>query len=137
MYNVYRGRLKHGRHFTFKSFAGDVAITFVCAGVQGAFADERHLYAAHGPWLQVFLRPEFFDLFLEDVESFLNAKKVGSHFHCHPQARRGGGGGEEERVGMRLWYTRLTEPILTNDLLPRFLPCSSACPTHWSGQPRD
>ena len=82
MYNVYRGRLKHGRHFTFKSFAGDVAITFVCAGVQGAFADERHLYAAHGPWLQVFLRPEFFDLFLADVESFLNAKKVCSHCHC-------------------------------------------------------
>lgn len=76
MYDMYRGRLKHGRHFTFKSFAGDVAITFVCAGVQGTFADERHPYAAHGPWLQVFLGSEFFDLFLADVEGVLNTKKV-------------------------------------------------------------
>lgn len=73
---MYRGRLKHGRHFTFKSFAGDVAITFVCTGVQGTFADERHPYAAHGPWLQVFLGSEFFDLFLADVEGALNTKKV-------------------------------------------------------------
>lgn len=49
----YRGRLLHGRHFTYKSINGDTAITFVSTGVEGAFATEEHPYAAHGPWLQV------------------------------------------------------------------------------------
>uniref|UniRef100_A0A8C9TD00 Suppressor of fused homolog n=1 Tax=Scleropages formosus TaxID=113540 RepID=A0A8C9TD00_SCLFO len=48
-----RGRLLHGRHFTYKSITGDTAITFVSMGVEGAFATEEHPYAAHGPWLQV------------------------------------------------------------------------------------
>ncbi|OBS69532.1 hypothetical protein A6R68_01969 [Neotoma lepida] len=47
-----RGRLLHGRHFTYKSITGDMAITFVSTGVEGAFATEEHPYAAHGPWLQ-------------------------------------------------------------------------------------
>ncbi|KAG8135691.1 hypothetical protein E2320_008697, partial [Naja naja] len=46
-----RGRLLHGRHFTYKSITGDTAITFVSTGVEGAFATEEHPYAAHGPWL--------------------------------------------------------------------------------------
>lgn len=50
-----RGRLLHGRHFTYKSITGDTAITFVSTGVEGAFATEEHPYAAHGPWLQVSL----------------------------------------------------------------------------------
>lgn len=50
---LHRGRLLHGRHFTFKSINGDTAITFVSTGVEGAFATEEHPYAAHGPWLQV------------------------------------------------------------------------------------
>ena len=49
-----RGRLLHGRHFTYKSINGDTAITFVSTGVEGAFATEEHPYAAHGPWLQVY-----------------------------------------------------------------------------------
>uniref|UniRef100_A0AAY4E2H7 Suppressor of fused homolog n=1 Tax=Denticeps clupeoides TaxID=299321 RepID=A0AAY4E2H7_9TELE len=48
-----RGRILHGRHFTYKSINGDTAITFVSSGVEGAFATEQHPYAAHGPWLQV------------------------------------------------------------------------------------
>lgn len=56
-----RGRLLHGRHFTYKSITGDMAITFVSTGVEGAFATEEHPYAAHGPWLQV--RSSFSSLF--------------------------------------------------------------------------
>ena len=48
-----RGRLKHGRHFTFKNVAGDCAITLVSNGVEGAFVEESHPYAARGQWLQV------------------------------------------------------------------------------------
>ncbi|NXN26279.1 SUFU protein, partial [Nycticryphes semicollaris] len=59
-----RGRLLHGRHFTYKSITGDTAITFVSTGVEGAFATEEHPYAAHGPWLQVREPPPFFSPFL-------------------------------------------------------------------------
>ena len=48
-----RGRLRHGKHFTYKSVLNDVAITLVSTSVVGSIADEQHPYAAHGPWLQV------------------------------------------------------------------------------------
>ncbi|KAF7254011.1 hypothetical protein EYD10_01141 [Varanus komodoensis] len=50
-----RGRLLHGRHFTYKR-------------VEGAFATEEHPYAAHGPWLQILLTEEFVERMLEDLE---------------------------------------------------------------------
>lgn len=62
-----RGRLLHGRHFTFKSINGDTAITFVSSGVEGAFATEEHPYAAHGPWLQILLTEEFVEQMLSDI----------------------------------------------------------------------
>ncbi|MBN3295849.1 SUFU protein, partial [Amia calva] len=63
-----RGRLLHGRHFTYKSITGDTAITFVSTGVEGAFATEEHPYAAHGPWLQILLTEEFVERMLDDLE---------------------------------------------------------------------
>ncbi|XP_015203321.2 suppressor of fused homolog isoform X3 [Lepisosteus oculatus] len=63
-----RGRLLHGRHFTYKSITGDTAITFVSTGVEGAFATEENPYAAHGPWLQILLTEEFVEKMLEDLE---------------------------------------------------------------------
>uniref|UniRef100_A0A669EW47 Suppressor of fused homolog n=1 Tax=Oreochromis niloticus TaxID=8128 RepID=A0A669EW47_ORENI len=63
-----RGRLLHGRHFTYKSINGDTAITFVSTGVEGAFATEEHPYAAHGPWLQILLTEEFVEQMLGDLQ---------------------------------------------------------------------
>ncbi|KAL4640653.1 hypothetical protein GN956_G11114 [Arapaima gigas] len=63
-----RGRLLHGRHFTYKSITGDTAITFVSLGVEGAFATEEHPYAAHGPWLQVLLTEELVEQMLDDLQ---------------------------------------------------------------------
>uniref|UniRef100_H3DGH5 Suppressor of fused homolog n=1 Tax=Tetraodon nigroviridis TaxID=99883 RepID=H3DGH5_TETNG len=63
-----RGRLLHGRHFTYKSIHGDSAITFVSSGVEGAFATEEHPYAAHGPWLQILLTEEFVEQMLGDIQ---------------------------------------------------------------------
>ncbi|XP_058241925.1 suppressor of fused homolog isoform X2 [Hemibagrus wyckioides] len=63
-----RGRLLHGRHFTYKSINGDTAITFVSTGVEGAFATEEHPYAAHGPWLQILLTEEFVEHMLGDIQ---------------------------------------------------------------------
>ena len=67
----------------YKNFAGDVAITLVCTGVQGAFADEGHPYASHGPWLQVFVGEEFFGPFLADLEKALGSKKVCDAYLCY------------------------------------------------------
>lgn len=63
-----RGRLKHGRHFTFKNILGDIAITFVAEGVEGAFVDEGGPYAAHGPWLQVLIPAEFLEQLIDELE---------------------------------------------------------------------
>ncbi|XP_034041061.1 suppressor of fused homolog isoform X2 [Thalassophryne amazonica] len=63
-----RGRLLHGRHFTYKSINGDTAITFVSTGVEGAFASEEHPYAAHGPWLQILLTEEFVEQMIGDLQ---------------------------------------------------------------------
>jgi len=49
------GRLKHGRHFTFKSSHDDVAITLVSSSVAGTIVTEEMPYAAHGSWLQVII----------------------------------------------------------------------------------
>ncbi|XP_078079256.1 suppressor of fused homolog isoform X3 [Mustelus asterias] len=71
-----RGRLLHGRHFTYKSITGDTAITFVSTGVEGAFATEEHPYAAHGPWLQILLNEEFVEKMLEDLEDLTSPEEV-------------------------------------------------------------
>ena len=71
-----RGRLWHGRHFTYKSFAGDLAITLVCPGVQGTFADHDHPFAARGPWLQVFVSEPLATQLLVDLEPLLSTHMV-------------------------------------------------------------
>lgn len=64
----YRGRVKHGRHFTFKSVLGDTAITFVASSVTGTFVNSDHPYAAHGPWLQVLIPDDFALDMARDIE---------------------------------------------------------------------
>ncbi|RWS03691.1 suppressor of fused-like protein [Dinothrombium tinctorium] len=56
-----RGRLKHGRHFTFKNVIGDLAITFVTPSVSGSHVTREHPYAITGPWLQILIPDEFID----------------------------------------------------------------------------
>lgn len=55
---LYRGRLSHGRHFTFGSLCGDLAITLVSDGVDGALATQVSPLVARGTWLQVYLGKE-------------------------------------------------------------------------------
>lgn len=53
-----RGRVKHGRHFTFKSVLGETAITLVASSVTGTLVDAEHPYVAQGVWLQVLISDE-------------------------------------------------------------------------------
>ena len=71
-----RGRLKHGRHFTFKSAAGDVAITLVTTSVEGSFADSKHPYAAHGPWLHILVEDDFLETLINDLADLTQINKV-------------------------------------------------------------
>lgn len=50
-----RGRVKHGRHFTFKSILGETAITLVANSVTGTLVDVDNPFVAQGLWLQVLI----------------------------------------------------------------------------------
>lgn len=71
-----RGRLQHGRHFTFMSATNDSAITLVSPSVNGSIADERHPFAAHGLWLQVLLAEDFIEEMCLDLEELDNPDEM-------------------------------------------------------------
>ena len=73
-----RGRLKHGRHFTFKSIIGDLAITFVTPSVSGSFVTEERPYAIHGPWLQVLIPDNYIDRMLADLDELSDQGNVSN-----------------------------------------------------------
>ncbi|NP_001161664.1 suppressor of fused-like protein [Saccoglossus kowalevskii] len=73
-----KGRLKHGRHFTFKSITGDVAITLVSPRVEGSIADEKHPFAAHGPWLQILISDDFLEKMIADTEELSKTTEIES-----------------------------------------------------------
>ncbi|XP_026473026.1 suppressor of fused homolog [Ctenocephalides felis] len=62
-----RGRVRHGRHFTFKSILDDTAITLVAESVTDTQVTPLRPYALLGNWLQVLI-PH--DLEVEMVEAF-------------------------------------------------------------------
>ncbi|KAK2175561.1 hypothetical protein NP493_726g01043 [Ridgeia piscesae] len=71
-----RGRLKHGRHFTFKSVLDDSAITLVSSNVIGSIVNEQHPYAAHGSWLQVLLPDDFIDHLHHDLSQLSDVEHL-------------------------------------------------------------
>lgn len=50
-----RGRVKHGRHFTFKSVLGETAVTLVAHSVTGTLVHPDYPYVSQGSWLQVLI----------------------------------------------------------------------------------
>lgn len=66
-----RGRLNHGRHFTFRSPHADGAITFVSDGIEGALATADNPFVTRGSWLQVYLGKEQGKSILQDIEQLL------------------------------------------------------------------
>ncbi|PIK55464.1 suppressor of fused-like protein [Apostichopus japonicus] len=80
-----RGRLKHGRHFTFKSLNGDCAITLVSPRVEGAFVDTTHPFGARGPWMQILLTDDFVDVMAVDLECLNNPESMKGELPKHFQ----------------------------------------------------
>ncbi|KDR22406.1 suppressor of fused homolog [Zootermopsis nevadensis] len=71
-----RGRVMHGRHFTFKSVLGDTAITLVAPTVTGTLVDQEHPYVAHGPWLQVLIPDDLAQLISDSFEDLDNPEEL-------------------------------------------------------------
>jgi suppressor of fused len=72
----FRGRVSHGRHFTFKSVFSDSAVTLVSPSVTGIFVDTENPYAAHGAWLQMLVPPHVANDMSESLEELSNADQV-------------------------------------------------------------
>lgn len=63
-----KGRLAHGRHFTFKAYqTGYGDITLLPPGVAGSFASYEEPYAYRGTWIHVQVCPELQELMLADL----------------------------------------------------------------------
>lgn len=68
---IFRGRIRHGRHFTFKALNGKDTITFVSPSVSGSAVSDEKPFAAHDTWLQVLVPNSFIDT-MESGLKFLN-----------------------------------------------------------------
>lgn len=62
-----RGRLKHGRHFTYKSVCGQSALTLVTEDISGALCSETAPIVAHSGWLHVHVSAQLLDRMLCDL----------------------------------------------------------------------
>lgn len=76
IFHFSRGRLKHGRHFTFKSVVDVSAVTLVSPAVAGAFVDASCPYAVRGPWLQIFIPDDFLPTLVEDLADLADPDEV-------------------------------------------------------------
>ncbi|OQR71854.1 suppressor of fused-like [Tropilaelaps mercedesae] len=63
-----KGRLKHGRHFTYKSAMNSSALTFVVPSVQGSFVSEESPFAVQGQWCQALIQEDLVEDMIEDLD---------------------------------------------------------------------
>ena len=73
---AFRGRLRHGRHFTFQSSHADIAITLVSTSVTGSIATREHPYSACGNWLQLFVGDELIGKLEKDLDELAHPEEV-------------------------------------------------------------
>lgn len=71
-----RGRLNHGRHFTFHSSISDMAITFLSPNVTGSITDNDHKFAACGTWLQVLITDDFLQRLDKDLDDLTRPNEI-------------------------------------------------------------
>ncbi|KAL7631864.1 UNVERIFIED_CONTAM: hypothetical protein RMT77_012616 [Armadillidium vulgare] len=71
-----RGRLKHGRHFTFKSPLGVGALTLLTPSVEGGFVTLENPYGIKGSWLQVLIDEELLETMSNDLTSLTNIQDI-------------------------------------------------------------
>ncbi|KAI6652315.1 Suppressor of fused-like protein isoform X2 [Oopsacas minuta] len=67
---VLRGRLQHGRHFTFRSSNNEIAITLVPEGQEGTLVSPSIPYVAKSCWLQMYTPVSLLDEILIVADNF-------------------------------------------------------------------
>ncbi|XP_022661750.1 suppressor of fused homolog [Varroa destructor] len=63
-----KGRLKHGRHFTYKSAHDSNALTFVVPSVQGSFVTEEAPFGVEGQWCQALIQEDLLEDMIDDLD---------------------------------------------------------------------
>lgn len=76
---IFRGRIKHGRHFTFKALTGNATITFVASSVSGSLVSDEKPYVAEASWLQILVPDNFIDT-MESSLKFLDEPVIVNIF---------------------------------------------------------
>ncbi|XP_029161034.1 suppressor of fused homolog [Nylanderia fulva] len=71
-----KGRVMHGRHFTFKSILSHTAVTIVAPSVTGTFVSKDRPYVVQGPWLQVLLSEELAEKMAEEFQILNTPDKI-------------------------------------------------------------
>lgn len=72
----YRGRVMHGRHFTFKSILSHTAITIVAPSVTGTLVSREKPYVVQGPWLQVLLPEDLSEKMAQEFQILNSPNQV-------------------------------------------------------------
>lgn len=76
LFHFNRGRVMHGRHFTFKSILSNTAITIVAPSVTGTLVSQENPYVVQGPWLQVLLPDELSEQMAQEFHVFNSPNEV-------------------------------------------------------------
>ncbi|XP_011497622.1 PREDICTED: suppressor of fused homolog [Ceratosolen solmsi marchali] len=63
-----KGRVMHGRHFTFKSILSHTAVTIVAPSVTGTLVSRERPYVVQGPWLQVLLPEDLAETMAQEFQ---------------------------------------------------------------------
>lgn len=71
-----RGRLKHDRHFTFKSVLGPDAVTLIAPGVSGSFVSSEAPFGMRGPWLQLLIPHDLIEVMSKDLAVLADPDEV-------------------------------------------------------------
>ncbi|EFN84061.1 Suppressor of fused-like protein [Harpegnathos saltator] len=71
-----RGRVMHGRHFTFKSILSHSAVTIVAPSVTGTLVAKEKPYVLQGPWLQVLLSEELYEKMAQEFQVLNTPDKI-------------------------------------------------------------
>lgn len=71
-----KGRVMHGRHFTFKSILSHSAITMVAPSVTGTLVSCERPYVLQGPWLQVLIPDQLAEKMAYEFQLFNSTEQI-------------------------------------------------------------
>ncbi|XP_057334805.1 suppressor of fused homolog [Microplitis mediator] len=71
-----KGRIMHGRHFTFKSVISHTAVTIVASSVTGTLVSSEKPFVVQGPWLQVLVNDELAAKMADEFQIFNNPAQI-------------------------------------------------------------